>query len=215
VKAIFPALAASLAAFVSSSWAEEAVLKRSASFEVYAGIWRTMPTGTKVSATASGSQWKAVTEDGCTALLPSDALVFPAAPAPKPATAKPPAAPPKIIPPAPSPTPEDDAPDLTTLSGRVYQHARVSAVEPDGITYMFAGGVAKIPFTELPELVRQQYGYDPQKAAKFATEDEQKQAAAFQAAQQLHNAEQQRKREQEIARSSPHAMDPQKSKNTR
>ena len=47
--------------------------------------------------------------------------------------------------PAPSPTPAT----LTTLSGHTYKQARVFRVEPDGINYVFAGGMVKIPFTEL------------------------------------------------------------------
>ena len=73
--------------------------------------------------------------------------------------------------------------DLTTLSGHVYKAARPGTVEPDGITYFYAGGVSKIPFTDLPEAVRKQYGYDPTKAAAFAAADEQGQMAAYQNAQ--------------------------------
>lgn len=58
--------------------------------------------------------------------------------------------------------------DLKTLSGQVYKQARVFRVEPDGINYMFAGGMVKVPFTDLPEAIQKQYGYDPKKAAAFA-----------------------------------------------
>ena len=64
----------------------------------------------------------------------------------------------------PSPTPSD----LTTLSGKTYKQARVFRVEPDGVNYMFAGGIVKIPFTDLSETIRKQYGYDPKAANTFA-----------------------------------------------
>jgi hypothetical protein len=66
--------------------------------------------------------------------------------------------------------------DLTTLSGKTYKQARVFRVEPDGINYMFAGGIVKIPFTDLPEAVRKQYGYDPKQAASFAQAEDAAQA---------------------------------------
>lgn len=74
----------------------------------------------------------------------------------------------------PTPTP---APDLTTLSGRTYKHARVQRVEPDGITYMYDGGMSKVEFSDLPEAIRTQYGYDPAKAKAFAAADAEEQGA--------------------------------------
>ena len=70
------------------------------------------------------------------------------------------------------------APDLVTRSGKVYKQARVFRVEPDGITYMYVGGMSKIDFTELPDAVRKQYNYDPKAAAAFAQADEAAQAQA-------------------------------------
>ena len=75
--------------------------------------------------------------------------------------------------PSPSPAPTD----LTTLSKKTYHHARVFRVEPDGITYMYDGGMSKIDFADLPESIRKQYGYDPAKAAAFAAADENAQDA--------------------------------------
>lgn len=74
-----------------------------------------------------------------------------------------------------APTP-DTTPDLVTLTGKVYRHARVGTVEPDGITYFFSGGAVKIPFLELPEPVRKQYGYNPMKAGEFAADEALKQS---------------------------------------
>ena len=72
-----------------------------------------------------------------------------------------------------SSTPKTDSTtDLVTVSGRLYKHARVGSVDPDGITYFFDGGVAKIPFTDLPDAIRKQYGYDPKQASAFAAQDE-------------------------------------------
>ena len=82
--------------------------------------------------------------------------------------------------PVPSSTPAP--PDLVTLSGQTYKAARVFRVEPDGITYAYTGGLSKIPFTDLPEAIRKQYGYDPAKAAAFASADDAQQATLAQAA---------------------------------
>ncbi len=78
----------------------------------------------------------------------------------------------------------DKPADVTTLLGKTYKQARVFRVEPDGITYMYAGGMSKIPFTQLPEAIRQQYGYDRAKASAFSAQDaaEQNQLASAQAA---------------------------------
>ena len=78
----------------------------------------------------------------------------------------------------------DKPADLTTTTGKTYKQARVFRVEPDGITYMYAGGMSKIPFTELPEAVRKQYNYDPAAAKAFSAQDDAQQsqlAAAGQA----------------------------------
>lgn len=61
--------------------------------------------------------------------------------------------------------------DLTTLAGKTYKSARVFHVEPDGITYMFAGGMVKIPFTDLPDAVCKAYNYDSKNAMAFAEQD--------------------------------------------
>lgn len=79
--------------------------------------------------------------------------------------------------------------DLTTSTGKTYKQARVFRVEPDGITYMFAGGMVKVPFAELPEAVRKEHGYNPKAAASFAEADDAVQARAFAAAQEQTNRE--------------------------
>ena len=70
-------------------------------------------------------------------------------------------------------------PDVTTLSGRTLKNARVFRAEPDGLNFMFTGGMVKIPFTDLPEAMRKQYGYDPVKAAAYAAADDAAQQQAY------------------------------------
>src|SRR5438445_13886966 len=59
--------------------------------------------------------------------------------------------------------------DITTLDGKVYKDCEVSRVFPDSICVLFSGGGARVKFTDLPEPVRQKYGYNPEQAANFAT----------------------------------------------
>jgi hypothetical protein len=63
------------------------------------------------------------------------------------------------------------ADDIKTNSGKVYKNATVSRVEPDGIMVKFSGGLVKIPFTELPEELKQKYHYNPEEAQKFSAEN--------------------------------------------
>ncbi len=93
---------------------------------------------------------------------------------------------------APAPPAKPTAPvppDLVTVTGKTYKQARVFRVEPDGITYMYVGGMSKFPFTDLPTAVQQQYGYDAAKAAKFARADDEYQQQALQENSRLNNAE--------------------------
>jgi hypothetical protein len=57
--------------------------------------------------------------------------------------------------------------DITTLDAKTYRECRVARVYPDSICVLFSGGGARIPFSNLPEGFRAQYGYDPQRAAAF------------------------------------------------
>jgi hypothetical protein len=63
------------------------------------------------------------------------------------------------------------AEDITTTSGKVYKHTTVTRVEPDGLVIKFAGGVVKIPFTELSKELQQRYDYDPEAAANFRAQN--------------------------------------------
>lgn len=70
----------------------------------------------------------------------------------------------------------DTYPTLKTLKGVEFRNVRVSEIEPDGITVFHAGGVAKIPFRELPEELRKKYGFDAKRAAQAEVADAQEQA---------------------------------------
>src|SRR5579859_924530 len=68
---------------------------------------------------------------------------------------------------------------ITTNDGHTYRNAVVERVDPDGLLVRYepqpAGlGVAKLNFRNLPDSVRNQYGYDEQKANAY----EQQQAKA-------------------------------------
>ena len=69
------------------------------------------------------------------------------------------------------------AEDVTTLSGVTYERVRLTRVEPDGLTYVHALGIAKLAFTDLPEPLRRAYSYDPQRAAAYAKDSAERAAA--------------------------------------
>jgi hypothetical protein len=60
--------------------------------------------------------------------------------------------------------------NITTITDVIYSNCVIRRVDPDGITVVYAKGVAKILFTELPEEWRAKYNYDPEKADQFAQE---------------------------------------------
>lgn len=68
------------------------------------------------------------------------------------------------------------ADDFKTIDGKDYKNATVSRVEPDGIVITFSGGIVKIPFTELSPEIQKKYGYDPQAAAAYSSEQNEQQA---------------------------------------
>lgn len=57
--------------------------------------------------------------------------------------------------------------DLVTLSGVTYHDATPVRVEPDGVVWQHAGGVAKVDFADSPAAVRETYHYDAVKAAAY------------------------------------------------
>lgn len=59
------------------------------------------------------------------------------------------------------------ADDITNLFGTVYKNAKITRSEPDGITVMHSGGIAKIFFQELAPEIQQRFGYDPARANQY------------------------------------------------
>ena len=59
------------------------------------------------------------------------------------------------------------ADDITNLLGTVYTNVKITRVEPDGITVMHSGGIAKLFFQELSPEMQTKYGYDPSKATRY------------------------------------------------
>ena len=57
--------------------------------------------------------------------------------------------------------------DLTTLSGQTFHDVQPVRVEPDGVTWKHAEGVAKVDFSDSPAAVRAAYHYDAGKAAAY------------------------------------------------
>lgn len=57
--------------------------------------------------------------------------------------------------------------DIATLDGKSFPDCQVSKVYPDSICVLFPGGGARIKFINLPEQMRAQFGYDPERAATF------------------------------------------------
>lgn len=60
--------------------------------------------------------------------------------------------------------------NIRTVQGEEFKDAKVSRVEPDGITFIHSTGVVKIPFKELSADIQAKYHYDPQAAERFAAE---------------------------------------------
>lgn len=83
-----------------------------------------------------------------------------------------------------------DRVDITTQSGQVYKNAKITRVEPDGITVMYSKGIAKVPFTDLSEEYRKEYGYDPEQASAYSIKMAEERQRAY---------SRQRQREQEAA----------------
>jgi hypothetical protein len=112
--------------------------------------------------------------------------------------------------PAPTWSDTDATNTIITVLGHVYHHAKVTLVEPDGLTIKYTpdsggfGGI-KIPFGDLPLENQQQYGYDPQQAAAYVEakgkkEEQQKQAAQQAEAKQAQQDYEQAKADYEQAK---------------
>jgi hypothetical protein len=55
---------------------------------------------------------------------------------------------------------------FTNHYGEVTSNAIVTKIEPGGLVYSVSGGGGRVKFSELPEDVRERFGYDPAKAAE-------------------------------------------------
>lgn len=68
-----------------------------------------------------------------------------------------------------------EIPLLTSKTGKVYEKARVMAVEATGLKIIHAAGVARIAFEDLSEELQKQYHYNPDAAAKARLDEQRKQ----------------------------------------
>lgn len=76
---------------------------------------------------------------------------------------------------APASAPEPS--DIITTNGITYKKARVLRVYSDGLRIRHSAGIARVPFSYLPEAVQRQYGYDPVKVEAARRQQEEAQAA--------------------------------------
>ncbi len=60
--------------------------------------------------------------------------------------------------------------DFTNIYGRVFTNAKVTRIEPDGLSLTHAGGITKVFFSELTADIQAKYSYDPNAAAAHARE---------------------------------------------
>jgi len=70
------------------------------------------------------------------------------------------------------------ADDFKTANGKGYKNATITRVEPDGIVLKFSGGIVKLPFTDLPEEIRNKYAYKPEAVRASAQEQIRNEAEA-------------------------------------
>lgn len=59
------------------------------------------------------------------------------------------------------------AAEITNTSGKVFFNAQVKSVRPDGLNVSHSKGIAFLPFQELSDSMKAEYGYDAKKAAEF------------------------------------------------
>jgi len=62
------------------------------------------------------------------------------------------------------------ADNFKTISGKEYENARVSRVEPDGIVLITKSGISKLYFAELPKEVQERFHYDAERASAYSAE---------------------------------------------
>lgn len=143
--------------------AAPATLTKTVLLEVVAGKFvvgrRQYPTGTPVDAVvAADGQVQVTTRDGTTALVAAALVQFAPTPTPTPTPR------PAVHTPTPAALVEEGF-DLVTLSGTAYRHAVFNRVEPDGVSFIIEGGMATVPFDDLPENLRRLYQRPAKKAS--------------------------------------------------
>ena len=74
------------------------------------------------------------------------------------------------------------AADIKTTDGQIYNDAKVTSVEPDGVNLIHRNGVAKVPFEKLSKDIQKQYHYDAAKAARYHSDVAERQHRGAQAA---------------------------------
>jgi hypothetical protein len=68
------------------------------------------------------------------------------------------------------------AEDITTLEGKTYSGVTVMRVEPDGLSIKHSTGIGKLYFSELPQELRDKYGYNPEKHRQYYNAQQQQAA---------------------------------------
>ena len=61
---------------------------------------------------------------------------------------------------------------ITTRVGKSFYECKIVRVHPDGVSFTHRDGAAKIAFKDLPESLRREFRYDPQKATAYQREQE-------------------------------------------
>lgn len=72
-----------------------------------------------------------------------------------------------------------DAEDIETLDHHLYKNAKVTRVEPDGITVSHDTGISKIYYNELSESVRSRFHFDPEAARAFSEATQRQQTQIY------------------------------------
>lgn len=67
------------------------------------------------------------------------------------------------------------AEDIVTLDHHVYKNARITEVEPDGVTITHSVGITKVPYTLLPEGLRKRFHFDPKVAREYTADADEQQ----------------------------------------
>ena len=64
--------------------------------------------------------------------------------------------------------------DIVTASGETYKACKITKYEPDGLTITHEAGVGKLKFADLPEALRDKFGYSEVQATTYRNEQQKK-----------------------------------------